>query len=107
MALGAIEAATDAGLRVPADLSVVGFDDIALCAHLHPALTTIAIPKQELATRSMELLLRRVDGVNANATPDRLTVLPHLITRRSTAPIDPEDAPEAHTRGGEAKVRAS
>jgi DNA-binding LacI/PurR family transcriptional regulator len=107
MALGAIEAATDAGLRVPADLSVVGFDDIALCTHLRPALTTIAIPKQELATRSMELLLRRVDGADADAIPDRLTVLPHFVARRSTAPLDPEDALEAHMRGGEASVRAS
>ncbi len=88
MALGAIEAATDAGLRVPDDLSVIGFDDIALCAHLRPALTTIAIPKQELATRSMELLLRHVDGADADAIPSRVTVLPHLVARRSAARLN-------------------
>lgn len=111
MALGAIEAVIDAGLRVPEDVSVIGFDDIALCAHLRPALTTIAIPKQELATRSMELVLRRVDdrAVDADTPAARLTILPHLVTRRSTASMPAEDghAPPTRTRGGEARARAS
>jgi len=87
MALGATEAALDAGLRVPGDLSVIGFDDIALGAHVRPTLTTIAIPKQELATKAMGILLRRIEG---DAMPTRLTLLPHLVERRSTAA--PRDA---------------
>ncbi len=82
MALGATEAALDAGLRVPGDLSVIGFDDIALGAHVRPTLTTIAIPKQELATKAMGILLRCIEG---DAMPTRLTLLPHLVERRSTA----------------------
>lgn len=91
MALGATEAALDAGLRVPDDLSVIGFDDIALGAHVRPTLTTIAIPKQELAARAMGILLRRIEG--DDTTPTRLTLLPHLVERRSTAPpATPADA---------------
>ncbi len=87
MALGAMEAAADAGLRVPDDLSLIGFDDIALAGHVRPALTTIAIPKRELATRSMDLLLRHVDGAVVDA--DNLTVRPHLVIRHSTAAYVP------------------
>jgi DNA-binding LacI/PurR family transcriptional regulator len=83
MALGAVEAALDQGLRVPGDLSVVGLDDIMLGAHVRPPLTTVAIPKQELAKEAIELLLRYIDG--AESEPVALTVRPHLIVRHSTA----------------------
>ena len=82
MALGAVEAALDHGLRVPGDLSVVGLDDIMLGAHVRPPLTTVAIPKQELAKQAMELLLRYIDG--AESEPVSLTVRPHLVIRHST-----------------------
>jgi DNA-binding LacI/PurR family transcriptional regulator len=83
MALGAVEAALDHGLRVPDDLSVIGLDDIMLGAHVHPPLTTIAIPKQELARQAVELLLRYIDS--AEIEPVALTVRPHLVVRHSTA----------------------
>jgi len=83
MALGAVEAALDHGLRVPGDLSVVGLDDIMLGAHVRPPLTTVAIPKQELAKQAVELLLRYIDG--AESEPVSLTVRPHLVVRHSTA----------------------
>jgi DNA-binding LacI/PurR family transcriptional regulator len=83
MALGAVEAALDHGLRVPGDLSVVGLDDIMLGSHVRPPLTTVAIPKQELAKQAIELLLRYIDG--AESEPVSLTVRPHLVVRHSTA----------------------
>lgn len=83
MALGAVEAALDQGLRVPGDLSVAGLDDIMLGAHVRPPLTTVAIPKQELAKQAIELLLRYIDG--AESEPVALTVRPHLVVRHSTA----------------------
>jgi len=83
MALGAVEAALDHGLRVPGDLSVVGLDDIMLGAHVRPPLTTVAIPKQQLAKQAIELLLRYIDG--AVSEPVSLTVRPHLVVRHSTA----------------------
>ncbi len=83
MALGALEAAIDRGLRVPVQLSLVGFDDIMLGVHVRPALTTIAIPKRTLAMEATELLLRQVEG--AAQQNDHLTVRPYLVVRRSTA----------------------
>ncbi len=86
MALGALEAAADAGLSVPDDVAVVGFDDISLGAHVRPTLTTVAIPKRELAAEAMALLLRLIEG---DAAPVSATVLPHLVPRRSTARVAP------------------
>ena len=85
MALGAVEAALDQGLRVPGDLSVAGLDDIMLGAHVRPPLTTVAIPKQDLAKQAIELLLRYIDGVESE--PVSLTVRPHLVIRHSTAGV--------------------
>jgi LacI family transcriptional regulator len=87
MALGAIEAVTSHGLRVPHDISIVGVDDITLAAHAHPPLTTISIPKREMARATTELLLRylqNVDGVE----PQRILVDPHLVIRHSTAELN-------------------
>lgn len=82
MALGALEAVADAGLSAPHDLAVIGFDDIELGAHIRPTLTTIAIPKRELAAKTMAMLLHLIEG---DEIPASVTVLPHLIPRRSTA----------------------
>lgn len=57
IAFGAYEAAAEVGLRVPADLSIVSFDDSDLAAWLRPALTSVALPYAELGRRAVELLL--------------------------------------------------
>ncbi len=82
MALGAIEAVLDEGLRVPQDISIIGLDDIVVSAHLRPPLTTIAIPKSQLAKEATELLLGQIDG-NQEMMVSRL-VEPYLVLRRST-----------------------
>ena len=87
MALGAMEAVVDAGLRVPQDISIIGLDDIVVSAHLHPSLTTVAVPKTELAKTACELLLRQIDGKKVE-NGARL-VEPHLILRQSTAQLAP------------------
>jgi DNA-binding LacI/PurR family transcriptional regulator len=87
MALGAIEAALDAGLEVPHDLSVVGIDDIAIGAHVRPALTTAAIPKREFAIAATELLLRQVQHDSPKI--EHITVEPQLVVRRSSGQIKP------------------
>lgn len=90
MALGALEAAIDRGLHVPAELSIIGFDDIELGAHVRPTLTTIAIPKRALAIEATELLLRHVEG--AERHPGHVAVRPYLVARRSTAAYLPTSA---------------
>jgi LacI family transcriptional regulator len=78
MAVGALTALADAGLRVPADIKVTGFDDIQLARHARPALTTIHQPMRQLGATAVELLLRRIaDPAAAPATellPTRLVV---------------------------------
>ncbi|MBW4438472.1 MAG: LacI family transcriptional regulator [Pleurocapsa minor GSE-CHR-MK-17-07R] len=83
MALGAISALQRAGLRVPADLSVIGFDNIPQSAAFFPALTTIAQPVEALARESLRLLIERING--SAAAPTRLNLETQLIERESCA----------------------
>jgi len=62
MALGAYEAATHSGLRIPEDVAVVGFDDIFLSRLLNPRLTTVHAPIIELGNKAMEYLLKMIEG---------------------------------------------
>jgi DNA-binding LacI/PurR family transcriptional regulator len=81
-ALGAMRAARDAGLRIPDDLSVVGFDDIDLAPFLEPALTTVAQPKREMGSTAVRMILELLEGARP-AYPE--IVLPsHLVVRGST-----------------------
>lgn len=61
MAIGAMAAVRDAGLAVPGDVSVVGFDGIALGSYVRPALSTVAIPTYELGTAAMRMLLELLE----------------------------------------------
>jgi DNA-binding LacI/PurR family transcriptional regulator len=80
-ALGAMRAAHTAGRRIPEDISVVGFDDIALASFFEPPLTTIAQAKQEMGSKAMQLVLDLLAGERVTDN----TVLPsELIVREST-----------------------
>lgn len=84
MAMGAIGAIVDHGLRCPADIAVVGFDDIQLSQYTNPALTTVAQPKQEMGRQAARLLLERMQ---APALPIRtIELAARLVVRRSTQP---------------------
>jgi DNA-binding LacI/PurR family transcriptional regulator len=83
MALGLLHAISEAGLRVPEDISVVGFDDVPEAAHYLPPLTTLRQDFHEIGHRAIAALLARMRGGNiAFHTPLR----PELIIRGSTAP---------------------
>jgi LacI family transcriptional regulator len=82
MALGVLRAAAERGLRVPEDLSVVGYDDIELVRYLTPPLTTVAQPKAEIGTRAAHLLVERI--TNRNYPTRRSTLPPKLVVRKST-----------------------
>ncbi|WP_165842153.1 LacI family DNA-binding transcriptional regulator [Paenibacillus xerothermodurans] len=83
MAMGVIEALTAIGLRVPEDVSVVGFDDIREAAYFRPALTTIRQNKYKLGSTAAEVLLKIIENTGPSSCP---VVLPcELIVRESTA----------------------
>jgi LacI family transcriptional regulator len=82
MALGAINAAKKLGLKVPEDLSVVGYDDIILAAYLTPSLTTIAQDKFQMGYQAAELLINMLEGKTESHTRVLDTT---LIVRESTA----------------------
>jgi DNA-binding LacI/PurR family transcriptional regulator len=85
-AIGAMGAIHEAGLRIPEDISVIGFDDIGLSAYTHPALTTLHVPRRELAAISFRSLFRGRDKIAGKATDKREHVIqPRLVVRRSTA----------------------
>jgi LacI family transcriptional regulator len=76
MAMGAYRAAAELGLRIPDDLSIVGFDDLRfIAAELHPGLTTVALPHHEMGTWAAEALL---DGITE---PERAPAgpFPHVV----------------------------
>jgi len=83
-AIGLIEACEAAGIGVPRDLSVVGFDDIAVAGLARISLTTVAQPLDFQAERAVEILLARMDG-RAPEKPRHLTVPVELQVRGSTA----------------------
>lgn len=83
IALGAIAAAQQLGLRVPEDLTVTGFDDVEFTTMFHPYLTTVKQPCLEIGRRAMEVLYQQIQG---NTAP-REVVLPYeFVIRESSAP---------------------
>jgi DNA-binding LacI/PurR family transcriptional regulator len=83
VALGAIRAVHGADLRVPQDMSVVGFDDVHLASYFEPPLTTIAQPKREMGQKAVEMVL----AVLRNAEKVEDCVMPvRLVVRESTMP---------------------
>jgi DNA-binding LacI/PurR family transcriptional regulator len=84
MALGALRAFTEMGLRVPEDISVVGFDDIPESEFLIPPLTTVRLDFAEQGRFAVETLVARIEGREAPIRPSAMTAT--LVPRNSTAP---------------------
>jgi LacI family repressor for deo operon, udp, cdd, tsx, nupC, and nupG len=84
MAIGALKRIKEAGLRVPEDISVVGFDDIPLAQYCDPPLTTIAQPAEDFGRHAVEML---IDMIEKKTTPPKPVILPFELTiRESSAP---------------------
>ncbi len=84
-AIGAIRALREAGLQVPQDVSVVGFDDIQSAAFQNPGLTTVRQPLRTMGMLAAEAIVRRIKEPGTN-TAKRILVDPELVVRESTRP---------------------
>jgi DNA-binding LacI/PurR family transcriptional regulator len=85
MALGVLRSLHEAGRRIPADISVVGFDDIPEAEYFTPPLTTVRQNFNEMGRRSLLLLLEQIES--RSRAPVRETVPPELIVRASTTSV--------------------
>ena len=88
MAIGAMRAIRSASLRVPEDVSLVGFDDIFIASAVTPALTTIAQPISDIAGKAAELLLERARNPERERSATRIIFQPQLIIRDSCHPVE-------------------
>jgi LacI family transcriptional regulator len=83
-AIGAMRAFHEAGLRVPQDISVVGFDDIPAAAFHYPSLTTVRQPLHRMGELAVEMLVERLE--NGKEMEREIAVQPEIVVRESTAP---------------------
>jgi len=84
MAVGVLQGASQLGVRIPDALSLIGFDDLFLCEAVQPALTSLHLSRQEIASRAFYALqAAREDMPQAHAS----VILPHLVVRASTGPV--------------------
>jgi DNA-binding LacI/PurR family transcriptional regulator len=82
-ALGALRVLYGRGIKVPEDLSLVGFDDLAIASYTSPLLTTVSQPKQQMGRMAMEILIKLLSRVDSKTN---IKVEGELIIRESTAP---------------------
>ncbi len=82
MAVGAYQAARKAGLKIPDDISIVGFDDTPMAARVWPPMTTVRLPIREMGAAAAKVLLS-FDG--DERPKERITFLPQIVIRESTA----------------------
>jgi DNA-binding LacI/PurR family transcriptional regulator len=84
-AMGTLTAIAEAGLRVPEDISVVGYDNTLLASLSHISLTSVNQPRQEMGRLAAQMLHDRIEGRRTRAR--RHVVTPTLVSRRSTGPV--------------------
>jgi len=89
-AIGAIRSFQESGLNVPADVSVIGFDDVPAAAFNYPSLTTIRQPLRQMGELAVEMLVGRIEGEKIEGEKDlprQIAVQPELKIRESTGPV--------------------
>jgi DNA-binding LacI/PurR family transcriptional regulator len=92
IALGVYRGLNEIGLKIPDDVSIVGYDDLDACHLVYPPLTSVGVPLRELARIAVDLLMRRIEEVRKSAgqTPggrvrQKVVVTPKLVIRQSSA----------------------
>lgn len=103
MAFGVMDAARDCGLRIPDDISIVGFDDIPLCTMTHPMLSTVRQPLREMGSVAVQMLLKII--ANPQRPPERVRLQTQLVMRGSVMPEERERTTRAKT-GGTSRAKA-
>ena len=83
LALGAIQAASDLGLRIPEKLAIVGYDDTPLAAALKPALTSVHQPREEITRETCRRLMEKIERRDRDKPGIRTVIRPHLVVRES------------------------
>jgi LacI family transcriptional regulator len=106
-ALGSIRGLHDAHLRVPEDVSVVGFDDIKEAAFQTPRLTTIRQPLHQMGELAVQILLEQLRPSSVVKTPKDMAVEPELIVRESTGPARKRLGKKSSTRAARARGNPS
>ena len=85
MAVGALDAISERGLRCPEDISIVGYNDVPLSRFVAPPLTTVEMPAEEIGAEAARMALQ---SITDRGTRGRTVMLPaRLIVRRSTGPV--------------------
>lgn len=85
VALGVVRALNELRLRVPEDVSVIGFDDLQILGHLPLALTTVNVPQYTMGKQAAEMLIRRIEGSEEDPV-ERVIFDAPLVVRKSTQP---------------------
>ncbi len=86
VALGLCRALAELGLDVPGDVSVIGFDDLAILPYMGVPLTSVHVPKVEMGERATEMLIRQIEARKA-VPPERISFDGELVVRGSTRPL--------------------
>ncbi len=94
-AIGSIRAFQEAGLRVPEDVSVVGFDDIRIAMHNNPPLTTVRQPLEKMGEKAARFLLERLE--DQRPWKSEIVIDPELVVRDSTGPARTESTVARHS----------
>jgi LacI family transcriptional regulator len=92
LALGVLKGLTNAGVRVPDEVALVGYDDVAFASMLSPALTSVRQPKYELGASAAELLLEETDESSVHRHRS-VRFVPELVVRASSAGARPPGRP--------------
>ena len=85
MTVGALQALGERGVRIPSDLSLVGYDDMEWWTLTHPPLTTVGQPVYDLGSEAMRLLLEQIEA-KGRRRPQRVVLKPELLIRKSCGP---------------------
>lgn len=91
MAIGAMKALQELGIRIPEDIKLIGYDDVFISSIVQPSLSTIHVPRRAAGLEVANVLFDRIEGKNLNELPVRKEITTRLVIRKSTIKDSPED----------------